>query len=188
MDVEEDQPASQPIRNDPASQPMNEDEDQPASQPMDLDQPTNQADTPNRPASQPGPSASQLGSQREGEDREAQGRGSLRDRISPDIPPPRLPPAGDSDIEWAQIDRIGGWKAIISPFGAIDQIPAQHKAVWAWAWGAILVKVQSAVSDLDLDRALMWFLFLPQALCRNPRRGGVQGRGFINKRFNALAN
>ena len=112
----------------------------------------------------------------------------MRDRISPDIPPPRLPPAGDSNIEWAQIDRIGDWKAIISPFGAIDQIPAQHKAVWAWAWGAILVKVQSAVSDLDLDRALMWFLFLPQALCRKPRRGGVQGRGFINKRFNALAN
>ena len=108
-------------------------------------------------------------------DREAQGRGCLRDRISPEIPQPRMPPADDSDLEWAQIDRIGGWNSIISPFGSIDQIPAQHKAVWAWAWEVILDKIQSAVSESDLDRALMWFLFLPQALCRKPRRGGVQG-------------
>ena len=39
----------------------------------------------------------------------------------------------------------------------------------------------------DLDRALMWLLFIPQGLCRKPRRGGVKGRGFVNKTLNALA-
>ena len=40
---------------------------------------------------------------------------------------------------------------------------------------------------MDLDRALMWLLYLPQGLCRKPRRGGIQGRGFVNKIFIALA-
>ena len=48
-------------------------------------------------------------------------------------------------------------------------------------------RMQSGVSREDLDRALMWLLFIPQGLCRKPRRGGVQDRGFVNKRFNALA-
>ena len=43
-------------------------------------------------------------------------------------------------------------------------------------------------SGLDLERALMWLLFLPQGLCRKPRRGGIQGRGFVNERFIALAD
>ena len=110
--------------------------------------------------------------------------GSIEGRITPEVPPPRDP---ESDDGWAQIDRVGGWRAVISPFGAMDQVPAQNKAVWAWAWGEVVQRIQSADSGLDLDRALMWLLFLPQGLCRKPRRGGIQGRGFVNKRFIALA-
>ena len=67
------------------------------------------------------------------------------------------------------------------------QVPAQNKAFWGWAWGEILQNIQSADSRKDLDRALMWLLFIPQGLCRKPRRGGVKGRGFVNKTLNALA-
>ena len=33
----------------------------------------------------------------------------------------------------------------------------------------------------------MWVLFLPQALLRQPKRGGKSGRGLVNQRFNSLA-
>ena len=88
--------------------------------------------------------------------------GSIEGRIPPEGPLPRDP---ESDDGWAQIDRVGGWRAVISPFWAMDQIPAKNKAVWAWAWGEVVQMIQSADLGLDLDRALMWLLFLPQGLC-----------------------
>ena len=48
--------------------------------------------------------------------------GSIEGRITPEVPLPRDP---ESDDGWAQIDRVGGWRAIISPFGAMDQVPEQ---------------------------------------------------------------
>ena len=54
--------------------------------------------------------------------------GSIEGRITPEVPLPRDP---ESDDGWAQIDRVGGWRAVISPLGAMDQVPAQNKAVWA---------------------------------------------------------
>ena len=95
---------------------------QPA-QPVDWDpaQPTPQKDPDPDPDPDPGPSLPPI----------HQEKGELRDRITPNVPPPRTPDPGEG--EWAQIDRVGGWRAIISPFGAIDQVPEQHRAVWTWA-------------------------------------------------------
>ena len=56
--------------------------------------------------------------------------GSIEGRITPEVPLPRDP---ESDDGWAKIDRVGGWRAVISPFGAMDQVPAQNKVVWAKA-------------------------------------------------------
>ena len=67
--------------------------------------------------------------------------GSIEGRITPEVPPPRDP---ERDDGLAQIDRVGGWRAVISPFGAMDQVPAQNKVVWAWAWGEVVQRIQSA--------------------------------------------
>ena len=85
--------------------------------------------------------------------------------------------------------KLGAWKSLISGFGALDEVPGQHRATWAWAWGEVLRRVLQAEEESEeLDCALMWLLFLPQALLRKPvGRGGSRGRGFVNRRFNALA-
>ena len=116
-------------------------------------------------------------------------RGEVRERESPVIPGPQNVEARADDNGWSMVDKLGGWKALISAFGSMDEVPAQHKAVWAWAWGEIMRRILEAEEgSAELDRALMWLLFLPQALCRKPEgRGGARGRGFINQRFGALA-
>ena len=50
----------------------------------------------------------------------------------------------------------------------------------------MLTKVQVAESEEDLDRALKWLSFLPQALLRKARQGGKSGRDNIACRFNCL--
>ena len=52
---------------------------------------------------------------------------------------------------------------------------------------AVLSKVQVAEEGEELNQALMWLMFLPQALLRKPRRGGKAGRGLVAQRFNSLA-
>ena len=113
-------------------------------------------------------------------------RQTLEGRVSPDVPEPYSPSVEEELDGWMHIDKVGGWRALISKFGSMDQIPKQYDAIWAWSMGEIFTKINEAEEGKDLDRALMWLLFLPQALCRKPRKGGSQGRGFINKRFNAL--
>ena len=39
----------------------------------------------------------------------------------------------------------------------------------------------------ELDQALMWLCFLPQALLRKPVRGGRAGRSLVATRFNNLS-
>jgi len=73
---------------------------------------------------------------------------------------------------------------MISEFGALDEVPEQHKQVFSWAMGEVARRIQDASEDSpELDCALMWLLFLPQALCRKPRRGGRSGRGLVTQRF-----
>ena len=88
---------------------------------------------------------------------------------------------------WDLIDRVGGWNAILCEFPVREEVPYQHRVVWAWAWGEVLRRIQSANEGIELDRGLMWLMFLPQALLRQPKRGGKSGRGLISQRFNCLA-
>ena len=120
-------PSSQPgnggMEVDPATQPMDQGTPEPVSVPhitvpnvvpqttqhMDQGTPDSQPRNHETTAPVPEPSTSQgvpdlL-------------TGSLSDRIAPEVPPPRDPKSEDG---WAQIDRVGGWRAIISPFGAMD--------------------------------------------------------------------
>ena len=95
----------------------------------------------------------------------------------------------DKGDGWKFIKKLGAWNCLIPKFGALEEIPAQHRAVWSWAWGEVLRPILEAKEGSeDLDLALLWLLFLPQALCRKPEgRGGLRGRGFINQRFGSLA-
>ena len=103
-------------------------------------------------------------------------RGDLALRVSPVVPPPQLQPgrevAGDTE-GWSSIYRLGGWKCLISQFRAMDFVPSQYHAIWGGAWSTVLRRIQEAEGEEDLDRALLWLLFFPQALCRKPQGGGV---------------
>ena len=104
--------------------------------------------------------------------------------------PPALPPhpsqqAGEG---WTAIDRLSPWDCFFSPFDAMEEVPRQHRAVWAWAWGVVVARANNATTEEEKDRALKWLLFLPQALLRSSDKGGQVGRGIVAKRFNLLAN
>ena len=69
----------------------------------------------------------------------------------------------------------------------MEEIPAQHRETWAHAVDTVLKKLSEAQDEgEDLDPALKWWFFLPQALCRKAGRGGRAGIGQIKKRFNCI--
>ena len=110
----------------------------------------------------------------------------LTGRFDPDVPGP-LAQARQDDDGWAEIDKLGAWDCALSPFPAIEEIPAQHREAWFLAMEKVHRKIWEA-QDVgeDLDRALKWWFFLPQALCRRAQRGGRAGVGQIKKRFNCI--
>ena len=111
---------------------------------------------------------------------------SLHDRVDPVVPGPLL--AVHEDVEgWGEIDRLGVWECVLSPFQAMEEIPDQHRGAWALAMEKVHRRVWEAEeSGEKLDRALKWWFFLPQALCRKAQRGGRAGVGQIKKRFNCV--
>ena len=113
---------------------------------------------------------------------------SLLDRVTPPVPGPLLTILND-ESGWGEIDRLGVWDCVLSPFSAIEEVPAQHREAWAMAMDKVHRKVWEAEEHgEDLDRALKWWFFLPQALCRKAQRGGRAGVGQIRKRFNCVVN
>ena len=110
-------------------------------------------------------------------------------RIRPEVPQPVLgQEAGDMDGGgWGAIDRVGGWNSLLTEFNMLQEVPYQHDEVWVWAWGHVLQKLHTAEGAQDTNRALMWLMFLPQALLREAKRGGRQGRGLVAKWFNTLS-
>ena len=78
---------------------------------------------------------------------------------------------------------VGAWAAVGSPFCSVEVVPHEHEATWASAMATVLARVDAADSEEELDVALLWLLFLPQALLRQPLRGGRQGRGDFAARF-----
>ena len=54
-------------------------------------------------------------------------------------------------------------------------------------YGKVHMNIWEAEEDgEELDRALKWWFFLPQALCRRALRGGRTGVSQIRKRFNCV--
>ena len=112
---------------------------------------------------------------------------SLLERASPTIPPPD-PMAGrmpDSD-GWSQISRLGGWGSTLCQFPMMEECPLQQEEAFTLAWEEVLKRLEEAVTEEQKNQALMWIMFLPQALLRNPTRGGRAGRGQVSKRFHCL--
>ena len=104
----------------------------------------------------------------------------LSSRLDPIVPGP-LAQVRQDDDGWGEIDKLG------APFPAIEEIPAQHREAWALAMEKVHRKIWEAQEEgEDLDRALKWWFFLPQALCRKAQRGGRAGVGQIKKRFNCI--
>ena len=110
---------------------------------------------------------------------------SLADRIAPEVPVPIEVHEEDSD-GWSLIERVGGWDSFLCEFQVLEEVPAQHKGTWVWAWATVLERMLAEDSGRGLDRALMWLCFLPQALLMQAKRGGRSGRKLVAQRFNSL--
>ena len=107
-------------------------------------------------------------------------------RLDPVVPGPAEVAIIDAD-GWGIIDTLGAWDCVLSRFSAMEEIPAQHKEIWASAVDTVLRRISDTQEEgEELNRALKWWLFLPQALCRQAGRGGRAGVGQIRKRFNCI--
>ena len=112
----------------------------------------------------------------------------IASRVDPLIPGPLKEISVDAE-GWGCIDVLSAWECTLAPFKGIEEIPMQHQEAWATAVAAVLQRIQEVEEDGPaLDRALKWWLFLPQALCRQAGRGGRAGMGLIKKRFNCVVD
>ena len=120
---------------------------------------------------------------------------SLLDRVDP-IMPDRLTSSMDSYIAvgtyadgFEHIDQLSAMECVLSPFQAMDEVPKQFREVFAKAVETILGRVfQNQDEGEELNRALKWWFFIPQALLRKARRGGRAGMGLVKQRFDCIIN
>ena len=119
----------------------------------------------------------------------------LLDRIDPILPPPLTGSmdgysARDTYADgFAYIDQLSAMECVLSPFQAMDEVPKQHREVFARAMEKILTRLSENQEDgEELDRALKWWFFIPQALLRKAVRGGRAGMGLVKKRFDCIIN
>ena len=110
----------------------------------------------------------------------------LAHRALPDLPPP-VPEAGEEN-GWHAIHRLGALNSFLCKFSLLQDCPEQHKSAWARAHGHVLQKWREAFTQEEIDTALLWLGFLPQALLRKPSRGGKAGRSQVAHRFNCITN
>ena len=99
----------------------------------------------------------------------------LAHRALPDLPPP-TPGAGEAE-GWQAIHRLGALNSFLCQFPLLQECPEQHKSTWARAHGFVLQKWREAFTQAEIDTALLWLGFLPQASLRKSSRGGKVGRG-----------
>ena len=83
---------------------------------------------------------------------------ALSNWLDPVIPKAKELSGEDSD-GWCFIDKIGGWNSYLCQFQVIEEVPAQHRETWTWAFSTILERIDSASSSTELDRGLMWLMF-----------------------------
>ena len=70
---------------------------------------------------------------------------------------------------------------------AIEEVPAQQREAWALAMDRVHKRIWECQEEgVELDRALKWWFFLLQALCRTAQRGGRAGVGQVKRLFNCV--
>ena len=115
----------------------------------------------------PAPAAEDGEEEEEEEDEEMAAMGDVAARLNPVVPGPRVQDQeevrGDG---WADIDRLGAWDCQLSIFNSMEDVPLQFEAGWSMAFATVLEREAGAQTDLQRERALKWFCFLPQALLR----------------------
>ena len=116
----------------------------------------------------------------------AEDRVSLEDWLDPEVPGPHPGPVVEDAIGWNRIDSFGVWDCMLCQFPTMADIPSSYRHIWASAFAKVLQAIREADGGLDLERALKWFLVLPQALFRQGRRGGKAGKGLVAQRMNCL--
>ena len=111
----------------------------------------------------------------------------IEERSHPRIPLPDLTAARVPDSDgWALIARLGPTSAFLSSFTSLQEVPDQHHQAWVEGVAEVLRRWSVATSEVEINHALFWFLFLPQGLLRRPSRGGRVGRKEVAKRFSCL--
>ena len=104
----------------------------------------------------------------------------LNQWLNPEVPGPTIDVGNEDDDGWKMIDRIGAWECGLALFPAMEVVPTRHREVWARAVTGVMRSILSASEgSVELDRALKWWLVLPQALLRQTRRGGNAGRSLV---------
>ena len=100
-------------------------------------------------------------------------RVSLEDWFDPVVPGPHPGPIEEDAIGWNRIDAFGVWDCMLCQFPTMADIPGAYRHIWASAMAKVLQAIREAEGGVSLERALKWFLILPQALFR---QGGEEGR------------
>lgn len=120
---------------------------------------------------------------------------SLLDRVKPTMPGSLTTTMdgynalGTYADGFEHIDQLSAMECVLSPFQAMDEVPKQYREVFAKAMETILGRVyENQEEGEELNRALKWWFFIPQALLRRPRRGGRAGMGLVKKRFDCIIN
>ena len=115
-----------------------------------------------------------------------EGKMALAGWLEPVVPVPcSLPHNTDG---WDRIMELGGWGCGLSPFRPMAGVPAALREKWGKVVGEVLRRVLEEASGGTreaLDKDLLWFLVLPQAMLRQGKRGGEKGQNVaeVGRRF-----
>ena len=99
----------------------------------------------------------------------------------PPIHPPR--PLSDDTTGWGAIDNVDVMDCAVNKFVLFEDVDGRD-IEWAIAVSEVL-GLWDTGGALAVERALKWFLVLPQLLFRVPPRGGRRGRAEVASRFRA---
>ena len=113
-------------------------------------------------------------------------RVSIEDWFDPEVPGPHPGPIEEDATGWNRIDGLGVWDCMLCEFPTMTDIPGTYRHIWASSMAKVLQAIREAEGGLNLERALKWFLILPQALFRQGKRGGKAGKGLVGQRMNCL--
>ena len=93
----------------------------------------------------------------------------IRPFLDPNLPTARQPRLGAAD-SFNQIERLGAWECAPSVFHSMEDVPLSVRAGWGEAVAEVLKRIEEADTESKLEKALLWWLLLPQDFLRQPTR------------------